>query len=95
MRQLMVLSNRRLEWRETAAPKLLRATDALVRQVALLTCVADVAYLRSEFPLRGESCSGHEFVADVIEIGDEQMHGTLMLAVAKRKELFPDEINMA
>ena len=71
MRQLMVLSNRRLEWRETAAPKLLHATDALVRPVALSICDADVSYLRGEFPLRDEFCFGHEFVADVIEIGDD------------------------
>jgi len=70
MRQLMVLSDRRLEWRETVAPKLLHATDALVRPVALSICDADAAYLRGAFPARDEFCFGHEFVADVIEAGD-------------------------
>ncbi|MDI1265998.1 MAG: alcohol dehydrogenase catalytic domain-containing protein [bacterium] len=67
----MVLANRRLEWREIAAPRLLQATDALVRPVALSVCDADVAYLRGAFPLRSEFCFGHEFVADVIETGDQ------------------------
>lgn len=71
MQQLMMLTDRRLEWRETVAPKLLHATDALVRPVALSICDADVAYLRGAFPARDEFCFGHEFVADVIETGDD------------------------
>jgi threonine dehydrogenase-like Zn-dependent dehydrogenase len=71
VRQLIVTIDRRLEWRETAAPKLLQATDALVRPVALSICDADVAYLEGKFPARDEFCFGREFVADVIEIGDE------------------------
>lgn len=70
MRQLMMRSDRRLEWRETPAPKLLHANDALVRPVALSICDADTAYLRGGLPARDEFCFGHEFVADVIEIGD-------------------------
>lgn len=71
MLQLMVLSDRRLEWREAAPPKLLHAADALVRPVALSICDADVAYLKGALPQRDEFCFGHEFVADVIEAGDD------------------------
>jgi alcohol dehydrogenase len=71
VRQLIVTSERRLEWREAAAPKILEPTDALVRPVALSICDADVAYLAGQFPARDEFCFGHEFVADVVETGDE------------------------
>ena len=70
MQQLMVLNSRKLEWRETIEPKLLNATDALVRPVALSVCDADFAYLSGAFPTREEFCFGHEFVADVIQTGD-------------------------
>jgi threonine dehydrogenase-like Zn-dependent dehydrogenase len=70
VRQLIVTTDRRLEWREAAAPKLLHPTDALVRPVTLSICDADVAYLKGKFPARDEFCFGHEFVADVIETGD-------------------------
>jgi threonine dehydrogenase-like Zn-dependent dehydrogenase len=71
VRQLMVTTDRRLQWREAAAPKLLQPTDALVRPIALAICDADVAYLQGKFPARDAFCFGHEFVADVIETGDE------------------------
>lgn len=71
MQQLMMLGNRRLEWRETVAPAILHSTDALVRPVALSICDADVAYLRGAFPARDAFCFGHEFVADVVETGDD------------------------
>ncbi|MBA2742833.1 MAG: alcohol dehydrogenase catalytic domain-containing protein [Chthoniobacterales bacterium] len=67
----MVLGDRRLEWCETAEPKLLQPTDALVHPVALSICDADVAYLKGAFPTRDEFCFGHEFVADVIETGSQ------------------------
>lgn len=70
MQQLMVLSSRKLEWRETVELKRLDATDALVRPVALSVCDADVAYFSGVFPTRGEFCFGHEFVADVVQTGE-------------------------
>lgn len=70
MQQLMAAPGRRLEWREIAAPEILKSTDALVRPVALSICDADVAYLKGGFPEREAFCFGHEFVADVVETGD-------------------------
>lgn len=64
-------TGRRLEWREAVAPQLMQPSDALVRPVALSICDADVAYLKGKFPARDEFWFGHEFVADVIETGDE------------------------
>ena len=71
MQQLMVLSDRRLEWRDVIAPKLVHPTDALVRPVALAICDADIAYLKGALPARDAFCFGHEFVADVVETGED------------------------
>lgn len=71
MQQLMISSSRRPEWQETDEPKLLRATDALVRPIAVSICDADRAYLVGRLPTRASFCFGHEFVADVVAVGDE------------------------
>lgn len=70
MQQLMVLDDLRLEWREAPRPRLAEPGDALVRPVALSICDADISNLRGKMGKRLAYCFGHEFVADVVEIGD-------------------------
>lgn len=74
MRQLVALGPGQLDWQEATAPELTQATDALVRPVAVALCDADVSYLRGKLPPRAPFCFGHEFVADVIALG-EDVHG--------------------
>jgi alcohol dehydrogenase len=71
MRQLVALGPGQLEWQEATAPELTRATDALVRPVVVALCDADVSYLRGKLPPRAPFCFGHEFVADVVALGEE------------------------
>ncbi len=72
MRQLMAMGPGQMEWHDDVPePVLLTASDALVRPVALSICDADVAYLQGKFQTRDPFCFGHEFVADVVSLGDE------------------------
>jgi threonine dehydrogenase-like Zn-dependent dehydrogenase len=71
MQQLVALSSGQLEWQETAEPKLLAPTDALVRPIALSICDADVLFLRGKLPPRESFCFGHEFVADIVTVGGD------------------------
>jgi threonine dehydrogenase-like Zn-dependent dehydrogenase len=70
MQQLIFSGAGRLEWEEVAAPDLSGADDALVRPVAVATCDLDAAVVSGRAPLPGPFAFGHEFVADVLEIGD-------------------------
>jgi threonine dehydrogenase-like Zn-dependent dehydrogenase len=71
VQQLKAMSQTRLEWQEAAEPKLLSATDALVRPIAVAVCDADVSYLRGQLPPRDPFCFGHEFVAEVVSLGED------------------------
>lgn len=71
MQQLIVADPKTLEWREGPTPTLQTSTDALVRPITVSICDADVLYLRGELPLRKPFCFGHEFVAEVVSLGDE------------------------
>lgn len=71
MRQLMALGPGQLEWRDVAAPQLMAATDALVRPIAVALCDADVLYLRGGLPPRAPFCLGHEFVAEIVALGED------------------------
>lgn len=71
MQELIVADPKTLAWREGPAPQLQAPSDALVRPIAVSICDADVLYLRGEFPLRKPFCLGHEFVAEVVRLGDE------------------------
>lgn len=71
MRQLMVSAPGALDWREAPEPVLTAATDALVRPIAVSICDADVLYLRGMLPRRDPFCFGHEFVAEVVSLGEE------------------------
>lgn len=71
MRQLIVDAPGRLAWREGPEPTLQTSTDALVRPIAVSICDADVLYLRNEYPLRAPFCFGHEFVAEIVSLGED------------------------
>ncbi|MGV8995819.1 MAG: zinc-dependent alcohol dehydrogenase [Parvibaculaceae bacterium] len=46
-------------------------TDALVRPIAVSVCDADVLYLRGKLALRDPFCFGHEFVAEIVSLGED------------------------
>jgi len=70
MQQLTFAGVGRLVWEELPAPQLSSGADALVRPVAVATCDLDAAVLSGRAPLPGPFAFGHEFIADVIDIGD-------------------------
>jgi alcohol dehydrogenase len=70
MEQLTFVGPRRLEWREVANPEIGRADAALVRPVAVATCDLDAGIVAGSAPLPGPFAFGHEFVADIVAIGD-------------------------
>ena len=70
MRQLTFAGVGRLVWEDVPAPQLSSGADAVVRPVAVATCDLDAALVSGRAPLPGPFAFGHEFVADVIEIGD-------------------------
>ncbi len=67
----MAMGSTALEWREIPEPRLMTATDALVRPIAVSICDADVLYLRGQLPRRDPFCFGHEFVAEVVSLGED------------------------
>ncbi|MGH2739837.1 MAG: zinc-dependent alcohol dehydrogenase [Actinomycetota bacterium] len=69
MRQLVFVEPGHLEWREEVEPSLRDPGDALVRPVAAAACDLDGAVIRGLVPLPGPFPFGHEFVADVAEVG--------------------------
>lgn len=71
MQQLMALGATAFEWREIPEPRLLTAGDAIVRPLAVSICDADVLYMRGAFRRRDPFCFGHEFVAEVVELGED------------------------
>ena len=60
-----------LRWREVDEPVLDGGRDAIVRPVAVATCDLDTAVVAGKAPLAGPYPFGHEFVADVVAVGDE------------------------
>jgi alcohol dehydrogenase len=71
VRQLTYLQAGSLEWREVPEPSLESERAAVVRPVAVATCDLDLAYLRGKAPIPGPFAFGHEFIADVVEVGGE------------------------
>lgn len=70
MRQLVYIKPGVVEWRDAPEPRLQAPGDALVRPVAVAACDLDVALLRGRAPFAGPFALGHEFVAEIVEIGD-------------------------
>ncbi len=66
--RLTFLEPRVLEWREV--PDATSEQPALVQPVAVATCDLDTAFVNGAAPVAGPFAFGHEFIADVVEIGD-------------------------
>jgi threonine dehydrogenase-like Zn-dependent dehydrogenase len=71
MRQLTMTADRRVEWWDVPEPELRGDGEALVRPVAVALCDLDQPILRGEAPIPGPIALGHEFVAEVIDAGDD------------------------
>ena len=69
MRELTFIESGRLEWRQVAEPTLGGEAEALVRPIAASNCDVDTAIVRGDVPLPGPFAIGHEFVAEVVEVG--------------------------
>ncbi len=75
MRQLtFVKPGQALEWWEVPEPQLQGPGEALVRPVAVASCDLDSALVHGGTPWHGPFAFGHEFVAEVVEVGEEVSH---------------------
>ena len=88
MEQLTFVGPRHLEWQEVPDPTLSTPQSALVRPVAVATCDLDLGIITGEAPLPGPFAFGHEFVGDVIAIGDE-----VRTTAIGRRVVVPFQIN--
>jgi threonine dehydrogenase-like Zn-dependent dehydrogenase len=70
MQHLMFLGPGKLEWQEAPAPRLESDAAAIVRPIVVATCDLDGPILRGVVPIPGPFAFGHEFIADVVEVGD-------------------------
>ncbi|MCW5888915.1 MAG: alcohol dehydrogenase catalytic domain-containing protein [bacterium] len=70
MRELTFVEPGRVEWTDAPEARLEGPDDALVRAVAVTTCDLDHAFVQGTVPIPGPFPLGHEFVADVVAVGD-------------------------
>jgi threonine dehydrogenase-like Zn-dependent dehydrogenase len=70
MQQLTMTADRQVEWWDVPAPALQGSGEALVRPLAVALCDLDQPILRGDAPIPGPIALGHEFVAEVTEVGD-------------------------
>ena len=70
MRQLTRSESCRIEWLEVEPPRIQGAREALVRPIAVTLCDVDRPMADGRFPVPGEIGLGHEFVAEVVEVGE-------------------------
>jgi threonine dehydrogenase-like Zn-dependent dehydrogenase len=71
MQELIFITAGQVEWREVAAPTLEGPGEAIVRPLAVATCDLDAAIVKGWIPLPGPFPLGHEFVGEVVDVGDE------------------------
>ena len=71
MQQLTMTADRQVEWWDVPEPALQGAGEALVRPLAVALCDLDQPILRGDAPIPGPIAIGHEFVAEVAEVGDD------------------------
>lgn len=71
MRQLTYVEPRVLEWRDVPPPKIEDPRHAIVSPIAATTCDLDRGIIKGNAPFFGGGVAlGHEFVAEVVEVGD-------------------------
>jgi threonine dehydrogenase-like Zn-dependent dehydrogenase len=71
MQQLTLVEPGRVEWTDAPEPPLEGAGQALVRPLVVALCDLDANIINGEFPLQTPVALGHEFVAEVVDVGDE------------------------
>ncbi|MET0972590.1 MAG: alcohol dehydrogenase catalytic domain-containing protein [Thermoleophilaceae bacterium] len=70
MRQLTITDDRSVEWQEAPDPLLHEANDAMVRPLAVALCDLDISIVSGAAPMPAPIALGHEFVAEVVQVGD-------------------------
>lgn len=72
MQQLMFVRPSVLEWHDVAAPALQSGDDTIVRPLAVTTCDIDGFTIQGRTPFSGMGPFpfGHEFVAEILELGE-------------------------
>lgn len=70
MQQLQFIKAGVLEWQEVPEISLVEPTDALVRPIAVARCDLDLAMVMGLTPFRGAFPFGHEFVGEVVSVGE-------------------------
>ena len=70
MQQLTMTKDRAVEWWDVPAPVLQDDGQAIVRPLAVALCDMDQPTLRGETPVTGPVALGHEFAAEVVDVGD-------------------------
>ncbi len=70
MRQLTLTEEREVRWLDVPDPVLGGPGEALVRPLAVALCDLDQPIIRGEAPIPPPIALGHEFVAEVLEVGE-------------------------
>jgi len=70
MRQLTFVKPGQLEWWDVPRPKLAGPGEAIVRPLTVARCDLDTMIVAGRTPLRGPFALGHEFVAEIVELGE-------------------------
>jgi len=70
MRQLTFVGSGRLEWQDVPEPELQSPGEAIVRPIAVARCDVDLPILSGFAPFRPPFAFGHEFVAEVLLVGE-------------------------
>ena len=70
MRQLSFIEPGRVRWEDAPDPRLQTPDDALVRPLVVTTCDLDHVIVHGRAPFPGPFPLGHEFIAEIVAIGD-------------------------
>jgi len=71
MRQLTLVERGKVEWVDAPDPSLQSGREALVRPLAVALCDLDANIVSGEFPVPAPVALGHEFVAEVVDAGED------------------------
>ncbi len=71
MQQLTLVEPGRVEWTDAPEPKIQGPGEVLVRPLAVALCDLDANIVSGEFPVPTPVALGHEFVAEVVDVGDD------------------------
>lgn len=71
MQQLTLTEPSKLEWLDVPEPSLQGPGDVLARPIAVARCDVDLPMARGLTPFRPPIAFGHEFVAEIVDLGDD------------------------